>query len=546
MRKCLLVLSAFLAVSVSMMARRDTTVTVGTEKLGIHPYKQYRPLSDGYAHWSLSFEGGFDLIDADFVQPRNTIIPKTRVRPTGGISVEYSFTPTWGLALSYMYGNYGLKYKDWNDYTIMGHMHTGMIQLTFDFVDAWFKYRKTDIFSLYGIVGIGMGLYNSDFIAEDGGETKHPRADGKYDMTGVIGVGLAAEFNITRELALGVKGMYNIYTVDRIDAREKGTNNDCMEYLTANIRWKIAGKKRNHMRNFANDDILRAQLAETAEDNREVKKDTVVIIQKDTVVVSRTDTIAVIQREQRQKNTNSMMVAKERTYVYFENDKSELSDQTLNIIQQLAVKLQEDTTLYAEVIGYCDNTGTDEHNSKLGQRRAEAVVNEFVNVYGISRDRFLPIGKGKINNVKSAYSPNRRVEILLTTEEGLNQSREELEKQKANKSGHGNEANAQNVQPTTSANQESASVAEDNDEYLAYVISKKDKTTLSGLAKKYYKNVYCWPYIYEANMDVLKSPDLIPEGITLKIPRLNAKQMDMNNTSSMSTAIALAQQYLKK
>lgn len=71
----------------------------------------------------------------------------------------------------------------------------------------------------------------------------------------------------------------------------------------------------------------------------------------------------------------------------------------------------------------------------------------------------------------------------------------------------------------------------------------KDRTTLARLARKYYRNPFCWVYIYEANQDVLHNPDFIPEGLTLRIPRLTEEQMDRNNAASMQYAQQLAEQY---
>ena len=49
-----------------------------------------------------------------------------------------------------------------------------------------------------------------------------------------------------------------------------------------------------------------------------------------------------------------------------------------------------------------------------------------------------------------------------------------------------------------------------------YVVVKGD--TLSGIAKREYGNANKWRTIYEANKDVIKDPDLIYPGQTLKIP----------------------------
>ena len=52
----------------------------------------------------------------------------------------------------------------------------------------------------------------------------------------------------------------------------------------------------------------------------------------------------------------------------------------------------------------------------------------------------------------------------------------------------------------------------------SYVVQKGD--SLSRIAKEKYGNANQWPKIYEANKDLIKDPDLIYPGQTLKIPTL--------------------------
>lgn len=49
-----------------------------------------------------------------------------------------------------------------------------------------------------------------------------------------------------------------------------------------------------------------------------------------------------------------------------------------------------------------------------------------------------------------------------------------------------------------------------------YVVQKGD--SLSKIAKQEYGKASDWPKIFEANRDIIKNPDLIHPGQTLKIP----------------------------
>ena len=506
-----LLIVCLLALPVTSMAKsRQDSVAVNNTTLGIHPWKQTRNLSDKFAHWSLTFEAGFNLIDADFTQPHVTIIPKTKIRPTGAVSLEYNFTPTWGLAGVYSYANYGVKQKETADWLLYGHMHTVDILLTYDLVDAWFPHRKTDIFSCYFLAGVGMAFYNSKLTA--GEETLWPRTDGKYDMAGAIAVGLAFEFNVSRQIALGAKGLYHIYTQDNLDAKIQGNNNDCQEYVSAYLRWKIGGGKKNHQRNFASDEVFASQLQESEQELRKPQKDTVVIMHKDTVVVNNENVIQYVPE---------VKIPDRRQYVYFATDRYSLDNLALITVQQFAAQMQEDSSLCVELAGYCDNTGSEQHNLQLAQRRANRVAEELEKVYGIASERIAPIGRGMLTNVDNSYLPNRRVEMRIISKEKCKQLQQE--KAKVEES-----AAPVAVKPAAKP------------AILTTVNTQKNVTTLSRLARKYFGNTDCWVYIYAANRDKLRNPDYIPENITLNIPNLSGEQKNISHKEAIRFVQELA------
>lgn len=499
----LLVVCAFMLPMASMAKPQQDSVSVNNTALGIHPWKHTNNLSNEFSHWSLTFEAGFNLIDADFNQPHVTIIPKTKVRPTGAISLEYNFTPTWGLAGFYSYANYGVKQKETADWLLYGHMHTVDLLLTYDLVDAWFPHRKTDIFSCYLLAGIGMAFYDSELTV--GEETFKPRTDGKYDMAGAIAVGLAFEFNVSRQIALGAKGLYHIYTQDNLDAKVQGNNNDCQEYVSAYLRWKIGGKKKNHQRNFSSDEVFASQLQNSEQALRKTQKDTVVVMHKDTVVIS---------HENRIQSASEVKIPEIRQYVYFATDRSSLDNLALITVQQFAAQMQEDSSLCVELAGYCDNTGSEQHNLQLAQRRANRVAEELGKVYGISPERIAPVGRGVLTNVDNSYLPNRRVEMRIISKEECRQLQQEKAKVE------------ESVAPV--AVKPAAKPA-----ILTTVNTQKNTTTLSRLARKYFGNTDCWVYIYAANRDKLRNPDYIPENITLKIPNLSEEQKSISHEEAI-------------
>ena len=78
--------------------------------------------------------------------------------------------------------------------------------------------------------------------------------------------------------------------------------------------------------------------------------------------------------------------------------------------------MQEHPELSFEVQGHCDNTGSDNVNDPLSQKRAEAIVAALVK-QGISMDRLTAVGKGSHspiadNSTAEGRAKNRRVEFV--------------------------------------------------------------------------------------------------------------------------------------
>lgn len=375
--------------------------SVPNDTLGVHPWKAKGLLPKEIAHWSMTLEGGFSLFDGDYHQAKRLIIPKTRVRPSAGLSLQYDFTPVLGIMGQYYYANYGVKTTlSGDDFQLYGHMHTLEAYLTFDMIDAWFKHREHNIFSLYVLAGGGIGFYRADAFEEHMLPIENPRAGDKYDQTGIVSLGVLFECNLSRSWALGIKGMYNIYTTDFIDNEMAGVVNDAMEYATIGVRYKFEALKKNHIRNFADEDALFPPVP---------MKDTVFMSSKDTVVIFHRDTI-VSQGAAAQPDEKQFVV-------FFDNDSYDLRDDALYTIYEAAQYLASDTSLVADIVGYCDNTATSEYNMKLSNNRARVTKNELVSMWNIDGDRLTTDGRGLIEKPKGSYSPNRRAIIYCHKKE---------------------------------------------------------------------------------------------------------------------------------
>ena len=102
--------------------------------------------------------------------------------------------------------------------------------------------------------------------------------------------------------------------------------------------------------------------------------------------------------------------------IYFDTDKTDVKPESTAVLDEIATLLKIDRSLKLEVSGHTDNTGTKDHNLKLSQGRAQAVVQILVAKYGIDAKRLVAKGYGDTkpvapNTTDDGRAKNRRVEL---------------------------------------------------------------------------------------------------------------------------------------
>ncbi len=103
--------------------------------------------------------------------------------------------------------------------------------------------------------------------------------------------------------------------------------------------------------------------------------------------------------------------------IYFDFDKADIKSESKPTIEEIAKLLKRNPSLKLYIVGHTDNVGNFEYNIKLSERRAEAVVRELVEKYGISKDRLRAYGVGPLcpvstNETEEGRANNRRVELV--------------------------------------------------------------------------------------------------------------------------------------
>ena len=102
--------------------------------------------------------------------------------------------------------------------------------------------------------------------------------------------------------------------------------------------------------------------------------------------------------------------------ILFDVDKTDIKPQSKPTLDEVAKLLKSDAALKLEVAGHTDNSGGADHNMKLSEGRAAAVVQGLVKDYGINSARLQAHGYGDTrpvasNDTEDGRSKNRRVEL---------------------------------------------------------------------------------------------------------------------------------------
>jgi outer membrane protein OmpA-like peptidoglycan-associated protein len=103
--------------------------------------------------------------------------------------------------------------------------------------------------------------------------------------------------------------------------------------------------------------------------------------------------------------------------VLFATDRADLKGGATSNLNRLVVFLNQYPTRNVAIEGHTDNTGSDDYNQSLSQRRAESVRSYLVQ-QGIGAQRLVASGMGESqplagNDTATGRQQNRRVEVII-------------------------------------------------------------------------------------------------------------------------------------
>lgn len=103
--------------------------------------------------------------------------------------------------------------------------------------------------------------------------------------------------------------------------------------------------------------------------------------------------------------------------ITFDTDSATIKPESAQAIGEIAKLLKGDPALKIFVVGHTDATGSVDHNLKLSQDRAQAVLQALVRDHGVAAARLRSFGCGPFapvasNDSEDGKAKNRRVELV--------------------------------------------------------------------------------------------------------------------------------------
>jgi outer membrane protein OmpA-like peptidoglycan-associated protein len=103
--------------------------------------------------------------------------------------------------------------------------------------------------------------------------------------------------------------------------------------------------------------------------------------------------------------------------ITFATNSADLNANFFDVLNSVALVVNEYNQTVIEIAGHTDSTGTNEYNQQLSQRRASAVAS-YLGTRSVLADRIITVGMGEerpiaSNDTDTGRQQNRRVELTL-------------------------------------------------------------------------------------------------------------------------------------
>lgn len=135
----------------------------------------------------------------------------------------------------------------------------------------------------------------------------------------------------------------------------------------------------------------------------------------DSLIKAKDDTIRQLRTELVElKDVNEELSSNPTVSILFDNNSAVVSKSEMSRVKMLTELMKADTSAHYVLVGTCDNSGSEEYNQRLSERRAAAVKKALMRC-GVAKSQLETTGYGEMatEGVFTApeYSINRRVSI---------------------------------------------------------------------------------------------------------------------------------------
>jgi len=393
-----------------------------------------------YSSWSLYLDLGLNTFIGDMTIDMAPTFNNPLSHFSLGGGVEYTINPMFSIGLGYAFHRIAASDTRGSFESSVHNVfpYVGINLLNYPL------FRRNNRWDLWFTAGFGFAsyapqlTYNEVFLrdlpSDPAARNRIINPEFGRASTGVIPLGVELSYDITRQLAIALKAQYFLYGADNLEGAPtklaefgdphnrknytlSGTSNDIIATFGLALRWNIASRDRTHMRKVTWEDVRMPRVPDisgvlarldTLENRMDNLRDDVEDFMRSPIIIT----------EQRHGGETVLLNAdgvSDPVFVFFAFDRHNLDHTALAEILKIATVLNENENLNVDIYGFTDIRGSVAHNQALSDRRANAVRNELVNVWGISPDRITHEGKGKAvspqPNSPRYFSINRRAEV---------------------------------------------------------------------------------------------------------------------------------------
>lgn len=358
---------------------------------------------------SIFIDGGVSYFDGDI--PQTSLLPGSIPQFSIGYGFEYHLNNIWSLSLD----NYYYNLKGENNYAYINTKLSEFdVNTNINLTKIIFPNSNSKT-TVNGSIGLGMSYYSFNSVIKDNDSSITKLIVPKNDISINVPISLYVNHQISQNFSIGYKIKYVSNNKDNLEGliirgtSYKGVTNDFISSGTIYLKYTIIDKKNKkinidkNINNTDNDNKIVQKnyfiINNIINDNYQSKKDTIVSNTKNTNNINNTDSTI---------NKIDYYIPS----IFFDFNKYDLDKNSENIILRASDIMKQYSNLRIEITGYCDSKGDYDYNLKLSNKRCDVIKNKLI-LNGISSDRIITNGMGKINIPNTKYRYNRRCDLKL-------------------------------------------------------------------------------------------------------------------------------------